>query len=121
MAERPITVITHRVFPETVAILQDWTELRLKGEASWPADEVHRLCRDASAMMAFIPDSVTKRSCGLPGLKDRRLRPKGYDNFDVEACTRRGVWITIVDDLLTIPIRTCCRSADWYRTACYGR
>jgi phosphonate dehydrogenase len=28
---------------------------------------------------------------------------KGYDNFDVEACTRRGIWFSIVPDLLTIP------------------
>ena len=105
MAERPITVITHRVFPETVAILQDWTELRLnEGEASWPADEVRRLCRDASAMMAFMPDSVNEAFLAdCPNLKIVACALKGYDNFNVEACTRRGVWITIVDDLLTIP------------------
>jgi phosphonate dehydrogenase len=28
---------------------------------------------------------------------------KGYDNFDVEACTRLGIWFTIVPDLLTEP------------------
>lgn len=38
----------------------------------------------------------------------RRLRVvsatlKGYDNFDAEACTRRGVWLTIVPDTLIAP------------------
>ena len=28
---------------------------------------------------------------------------KGYDNFDVEACSHRGIWFTIVPDLLTVP------------------
>jgi phosphonate dehydrogenase len=28
---------------------------------------------------------------------------KGYDNFDAAACTRRGVWLTILPDLLTVP------------------
>lgn len=28
---------------------------------------------------------------------------KGYDNFDAEACTRRGVWLTIVPDTLIAP------------------
>ncbi len=28
---------------------------------------------------------------------------KGADNFDVDACTRRGVLVTIVPDLLTVP------------------
>lgn len=105
MADRPITVITHRVFSETISILQDWTDLRLnEGETSWPGVEVRRLCRDASAMMAFMPDTVDEtflKNC--PNLKIVACALKGYDNFDVDACTRRGVWITIVDDLLTIP------------------
>ena len=28
---------------------------------------------------------------------------KGYDNFDVNACSRYGIWFTIVPDLLTVP------------------
>ena len=32
-----------------------------------------------------------------------RLRAQGFDNFDVDACTARGVWLTFVPDLLTVP------------------
>ena len=68
MADRPITVITHRVFPETIAILQEWTDLRLnEEEMSWPGSEVRRMCREASAMMAFMPDTVDEdflKNCG---------------------------------------------------------
>ncbi|HVR84252.1 MAG TPA: NAD(P)-dependent oxidoreductase, partial [Planctomycetota bacterium] len=28
---------------------------------------------------------------------------KGFDNVDVEACTKRGIWVTVVPDLLTEP------------------
>jgi len=28
---------------------------------------------------------------------------KGYDNFDLTACTRRGIWVSNVPDLLTAP------------------
>jgi phosphonate dehydrogenase len=28
---------------------------------------------------------------------------KGYDNFDVNACSRYGIWFTIVPNLLTVP------------------
>ena len=105
MADRPITVITHRVVPETIAILQEWTDLRLnEEETSWSGSEVRRMCREASAMMAFMPDTVDEdflKNC--PKLKIVACALKGYDNFDVDACTHRGVWITIVDDLLTIP------------------
>jgi phosphonate dehydrogenase len=38
-----------------------------------------------------------------PNLKVVAAALKGYDNFDVEACTRRGIWFTIVPDLLTLP------------------
>jgi phosphonate dehydrogenase len=44
------------------------------------------------AFLAACPDLLVI-ACAL----------KGYDNFDVEACTRRGVWLTIVPDLLTAP------------------
>ena len=55
-------------------------------------------------MMAFMPDTVDAAflaSC--PKLKIVACALKGYDNFDVEACTRRNVWVTVVDDLLTVP------------------
>ena len=28
---------------------------------------------------------------------------KGYDNFDAEACARRGVWLTVVPDTIIAP------------------
>jgi phosphonate dehydrogenase len=38
-----------------------------------------------------------------PNLRIVTCALKGYDNFDVEACTRRKVWLTIIPDLLTAP------------------
>ncbi len=40
---------------------------------------------------------------GCPRLKIVACALKGFDNFDVEACTAAGVWVTIVPDLLTAP------------------
>jgi phosphonate dehydrogenase len=54
--------------------------------------------------MVFMPDSLDEsflESC--PGLRIVAAALKGYDNFDVAACTRRGVWFTIVPDLLSEP------------------
>lgn len=105
MADRPKTVLTHRVFPETVAMLEGWTDVITNdGEASFTRDEIIDRCRDADAMMAFMPDSVDDAFLAqCPKLKIVACALKGYDNFDVEACTRRGVWVTVVDDLLTVP------------------
>jgi len=60
--------------------------------------------RQAHAMMAFMPDSVDDDFLGqCPQLQVIGAALKGFDNFDVAACSRRGVWFTIVPDLLTMP------------------
>lgn len=70
----------------------------------WPEWELRQRAGDAEALMAFMPDRVDGRflaSC--PDLKIVAGALKGYDNFDVDACTGRGVWLTVVPDLLTEP------------------
>lgn len=60
--------------------------------------------RQCDAMMAFMPDCVDEdflRQC--PRLEIVAAALKGPDNFDIDACTRHGVWFTLVPDLLTIP------------------
>lgn len=50
------------------------------------------------------PDSIDEEFlAACPHLKIVAAALKGFDNFDVEACTRRGVWFSIVPDLLTVP------------------
>jgi phosphonate dehydrogenase len=54
--------------------------------------------------MAFMPEHVDDAFLSAcPDLRVIACALKGYDNFDVEVCTRRGVWLTIVPDLLTAP------------------
>jgi phosphonate dehydrogenase len=55
-------------------------------------------------LLAFMPDRVDApflKAC--PRLKVVACALKGFDNFDVEACTDAGVWVTIAPDLLTNP------------------
>ena len=59
---------------------------------------------DAEALMVFMPDLIDDDLLAMcPRLKVVSAALKGFDNFDVDACTRRGVWFTIVPDLLTEP------------------
>jgi len=93
VSERPRVVVTQPVFPETLAILEPHAEVIL-GPPS----------RDADAFMVFMPDALDEeflRDCSR--LKIVAAALKGCDNFDVEACTRLGIWFTIVPDLLTGP------------------
>jgi phosphonate dehydrogenase len=38
-----------------------------------------------------------------PGLRVIAATLKGDDNFDADACARRGVWLTIVPDTIIVP------------------
>ena len=61
-------------------------------------------CTSARALMAFmterIDDAFLQR---CPDLKIVAGALKGFDNIDVDACSARGIPVTIVPDLLTEP------------------
>ena len=93
MSDRPRVVITQQPFPETVERLAPHADVI-----------VGPMARDADALLVFMPDSLDEaflREC--PNLKIVAAALKGCDNFDVDACTRLGIWFTIVPDLLTEP------------------
>jgi len=105
MTSKPQVVVTHRIFPETVLLLKSVCEPVLNQTAeTLPRGELLRRTRDAAGLIAFMPDRVDAMFVA----NCRRLRViagalKGCDNFDVDACTRHGVWLTVVPDLLTVP------------------
>lgn len=102
---KPKVVITSWVHPQVVERLVEHCEVvpnitreRLSRE------DVLRRAGDADAIMTFMTDSVDAAFlAACPRLQVVGCALKGYDNFDVEDCTRRGIWITNVPDLLTIP------------------
>lgn len=102
---KPKVVLTHWVHPEIVEMLEAVAEVVPNTTRdTLPREEVLARTKDADALMAFMPDSIDERfleACSQ--LKIIGAALKGYDNFDVDACTRRGVWLSIVPDLLTIP------------------
>jgi phosphonate dehydrogenase len=103
--ERPLVVITQRVHQEVIEHLGQTCRV-WSNDGSEPLDKSTLLPRaaQADALMVFMPDRIDEaflQQC--PRLKVIGAALKGYDNFDVEACTRRGIWFTIVPDLLTVP------------------
>lgn len=98
-------VITHWVHQEIIDLLSPQGELVLnQSKETLPEEEILQRMKNAQAMMAFMPDQVDANFLEqCPELKIIGAALKGYDNFDVDACTRRRVWFTIVPDLLTIP------------------
>ncbi|MBX9926539.1 MAG: NAD(P)-binding domain-containing protein [Hyphomicrobiaceae bacterium] len=102
---RPKVVITQPVFEATRALFAGFADLEVNaGPEPWTTAEVARRSADAHAIMVFMTDHLDAAffaSC--PRLHVVGAALKGYDNIDVEAASRAGVWVTVVPDLLTVP------------------
>lgn len=102
---KPKVLITHWVHPEVIQLLEQECEVIANpGRDTLPRAEILARSREAQAIMVFMPDYIDEeffQAC--PALRIVAGALKGYDNFDVAACTRHQVWFTVVPDLLTIP------------------
>ncbi len=102
----PYTVaITHRVFPQVLGIFGNEFAVNANtAKDPWPPEVWLRNIGTADAVITFMPDyftdSILER---CPKLRLISCALKGYDNFDIAACSRRGITVTVVEDLLTVP------------------
>ena len=102
---KPKLVLTQWVHPEVINVLNTTCEV-VPNMSREPLARAEIMARAATAdaLMVFMPDRVDDvflEAC--PKLRIVAGALKGYDSFDVEACTRRGIWFTVVPDLLTVP------------------
>lgn len=102
---KPRVLVTHWVHPEVIEYLAQTCEVVANTQrTTWPRSGVLELALECDALMAFMPDSIDDDFLAqCPRLKIVAASLKGFDNFDIAACTRRGIWFTRVADLLTIP------------------
>lgn len=98
-------VVTNPVFPETIRALEACGDVVCNpNREPWGAERLIEELRDADAMMAFMTDCVGENLLqSAQRLKIVSCALKGYDNFDVAACTNAGTWVSIVPELLTNP------------------
>lgn len=98
-------LVTCRIHQEVIDYLDRYCTLDLnQTDESLTREELHRRITKADAVMMFMPDRVDDALLAeAPLLKVIGAALKGYDNFDVEAATRHGVWLSYVPDLLTEP------------------
>lgn len=105
MSKKPLVVVTHRPFPQTLALLEAHADVICNdSDRSWSVEHLRRVGADASALLVFMPDSLRAADLDhFPRLSIVAAALKGYDNFDVDALAARNIWFTIVPDLLTDP------------------
>lgn len=101
----PKIVITHKVHDEILTKLAPYARVSVnESDDTWAHDRLLAELSDATAMMAFMPDRIDATVLShAPSLRLVACALKGFDNFDVAACTARGVHVSIVSDLLTDP------------------
>jgi len=106
VSARPTVVVTHRIHePVKQLLARDCEVIANQDEASWPQARLLEFAREAAALLVFMPDQIDEAFLAeCPRLRVVSGAFKGYDNIDVPACTRRGVWVTIVPDLLSAPV-----------------
>jgi phosphonate dehydrogenase len=99
----PKIVITNRVHPDVIELLQARCRIEVNLEREpWTCEEIIERVRDAIGMMVFMTDCIDGDFLTrCPNLRIIASVLKGYDNFDVDACSQNGVWFTVVPNSLT--------------------
>lgn len=105
MTVRPRVVITHRVHSTVKQLLSRYCEVLANDDVeTWPPARLLQAAADASGLLVFMPDNIDEAFLAqCPKLRVIAAALKGYDNIDVAACSRRGIWVTICPDLLSQP------------------
>lgn len=102
---KPKVVITNWIHQEVIDFLRKTCDV-IANTTHVPLsrEEIIMRAQDAQAIMVFMPDTIDDEFLDqCPDLKVIGAALKGYDNFDVDACTRHAIWFSIVPDLLTVP------------------
>ncbi len=105
MSTRPKILVTQRIHEDVQHRLSAYGELDMNpGLEPWSRAEILRRVAPVAAIMGFMTDQVDAELLrAAPHLQMVACALKGFDNYDVPACTQAGVWVSIVPDLLTEP------------------
>ena len=103
---KPRVVVTHWVHPEVADYLAGFSDALIptRDQGVFSPAQVADLAGSADGLIGCMADRVDDAFLA----RCTRLRVvsatlKGYDNFDAEACARRGIWLTIIPDTIIAP------------------
>lgn len=98
---RPKVCVTRSMPEEGVQLLRDYCDVVVGPEdRPFSTQGLIDAARHAHALVCFPSDRIDEVIlAGCPQVQVVASFGKGYDNIDVEACTARGVWVTVSPDL----------------------
>lgn len=98
-------VVTNRIHAEVLARLEAVGKVVVNPALEpWSQEALAEHLRDATALMGFMTDRVDEALLQqASSLRIIACALKGFDNYDIAACTARKIWVSIVPDLLTEP------------------
>lgn len=98
-------VLANKVHDTITSKLEPFGQLALnETDHPYTRDDLLKNCADAHALMAFMTETIDEAFLeACPNLRIIAGALKGYNNIDVDACSKYGVIVTIVPDLLTEP------------------
>lgn len=104
MSERPSVLLTRRLPEEAMAFLEARTEISTNTEdRPIRREELLDGARGRHGIIPMLTDRIDDEVLDAAGDRLRVVSnyAVGYDNVDVDACTRRGVAVTNTPDVLT--------------------
>jgi phosphonate dehydrogenase len=101
----PKVIVTQPVHAQVRTRLEAVARLEANpGPEPWTAEQLARHAADADGLIGFMTDRVdASLLAAAPRLRIVACALKGFDSYDVAACTAAGLWVSIVPDLLTEP------------------
>lgn len=103
---KPKIVITNWIHDDILAEIEKFAICIANRDRTtpWSRDDILERGADADGLLAFMTDMVDEALLReMPNLKMVSCAVRGYDNFDIAACTRYGVTVAHVPDLLQDP------------------
>jgi glyoxylate reductase len=93
---RPKVYATHELFPEARTILDATCDVEYWTQTERPSrEEVLRRVKDKEALVCLLTEKINDELLRVaPKLRIASNVAVGYDNIDVDACTKRGVVAT---------------------------
>ncbi len=100
---KPAVLVTKRIFPQAIAFLKEHAELDYaESDDGMTAAELAQRIRGKQAVVSQLMDKFTPEVLAtLDGVKAISNVAVGYDNIDVPAATRHGIFVTHTPDVLT--------------------